>query len=166
MDNHFHFLVKVKAKEKIKCEVNKIDSSKRTKSQIDFLTNCESSSYLDKMLSMQFSKLFISYAKDVNRSYGRKGHLFCRPFKRNLVSNNSYLRYLIFYIHCNPLQKFNLRNFSEYSWSSYNSDDLFVTSIVDKKMITELFGTKEKYENFHSDLLDIKLNYPGLLDKF
>ena len=54
--------------------------------------------------SKQFSNLFNAYTKAFNKRYNRTGTLFERPFKRILIENESYLKYLVYYIHHNPVK--------------------------------------------------------------
>lgn len=52
--------------------------------------------------SQAFSNLFNAYTKAINKQYNRHGSLFQRPFKRIKVSDESYLKALVVYIHTNP----------------------------------------------------------------
>jgi putative transposase len=67
----------------------------------------------------RFANLFSSYAKAYNRSYGRSGCLFAKPFRRVEVSDVAYFARLVCYIHQNPQRHGFLSDFREYPHSSY-----------------------------------------------
>ncbi|PHN08283.1 hypothetical protein [Flavilitoribacter nigricans] len=73
------------------------------------------------LVSEQFRKLFMSYSKAVNKQMGWKGSLFQKYFKRKSVESTDYLRWLIWYIHRNPVHHDLVRDFRTYTWSSYAS---------------------------------------------
>jgi putative transposase len=55
-------------------------------------------------ISTYMSRLLTSYSMYMNKKYDRSGPLMCRPFRAKHVDNDDYLRWLISYIHCNPLE--------------------------------------------------------------
>jgi len=48
-------------------------------------------------------KLSTSYAMYINAKYGRSGPLMCRPFRAKHIDNDAYMRWVISYIHLNPI---------------------------------------------------------------
>ncbi len=52
------------------------------------------------------SRLLTSHAMYMNKKYNRTGPLMCRPFRAKHVDNDAYVRWLLAYIHMNPLDKF------------------------------------------------------------
>ncbi|HEY3390269.1 MAG TPA: hypothetical protein VGK38_11895 [Prolixibacteraceae bacterium] len=101
MKNHFHLLVKIKEEE----ELNSPDRVSNPVRALD--------------PSKQFSNLFNSYAQAFNKRYMRHGNLFERPFKRKLVDDKEYLKYLVVYIHNNPVHHGFTQHAMDYPWSSY-----------------------------------------------
>jgi len=69
--------------------------------------------------SLQFSKLFNSYAQAFNKRTDRHGSLFERPFKRKIIENEWNLKQVILYIHNNPVHHGFCSHPLEYPWSSY-----------------------------------------------
>jgi putative transposase len=55
-------------------------------------------------ISTYMRRLLTSYSMYMNKKYDRSGPLMCRPFRSKHVDNDSYLRWLISYIHSNPLE--------------------------------------------------------------
>lgn len=86
LPNHFHFLLRIKEKSKIK-EV----------------LNLRSEDFSYKNINQAFSNFFNSYTKSFNKVHHRKGKLFMLPYKRILVENEDYLLTLVNYIHRNPI---------------------------------------------------------------
>ena len=99
MPNHFHFLVKVKDEDSIP---KLVGDNQRIGTP-----------------SLQFSKLFNSYAQAYNKRFGRHGGLFESPFRRKLIDNKDYLKRVILYIHNNPVHHGFCEHPVEYPWSSY-----------------------------------------------
>jgi len=64
------------------------------------------------------SKLLTSQAMYMNKKYDRTGPLMCKPFRAKHVDSDKYFRWLVSYIHLNPLDL-------EFSgWKSANSINL------------------------------------------
>ena len=105
MPNHFHFLVRIK------------EESERIASTPDRVWNPVRGKI--PPASLQFSKLFNSYAQAFNKRIGRHGSLFERPFNRKIIENEWYLRQVILYIHNNPVHHRFCSHPMEYPWSSY-----------------------------------------------
>jgi len=102
MPNHFHLLVRVKDEEEVLKDLN--------------LTGFKN---LSGLVSQKFSNLFNAYTKAFNLREGRHGSLFERPFKRIEVTNEVYLRQLVYYIHSNPVKHGFTDNALDWPWSSY-----------------------------------------------
>lgn len=110
MKNHFHLLLRIKDEAEI------LDG-----------TNFESILYpsADPNVSIKkphqyFSNFFNAYAKAINKQTGEKGSLFRRPVKRKLINDELYLKYLVLYIHNNPVHHEICEFPGQYQRSSYN----------------------------------------------
>jgi REP element-mobilizing transposase RayT len=68
-----------------------------------------------------FSNLFNAYARAFNRSYGRTGALFQRPFSRIEVIDDRYFIALVVYIHRNPQKHGFVADFRDWPYSSYHA---------------------------------------------
>lgn len=121
----------------------------------------------DNGISNFMKKVGGGYANYFNKKYKRKGHLFC-TFQSVHVENDSQLRNVFAYIHCNPISFIesgwkekgikdskNVKKFLEdYKWSSYgdyigNKNFPSVTSrgfILD--MLNKENGCKHEIENW------------------
>ena len=95
---------------------------------------------LEENLSQGAKYLFQSYALYFNEKYGRKGPVFCRPYRAFLCGKERYLLAISLYIHLNPYKAGLVSNPWDYQWSSLN---LFVENrnyktFVDYKFILSL----------------------------
>jgi len=86
MPNHFHFVLRIKGDNKLNIFVEK-----RSKiNQIKDLQGFENLEGLtSKFISQQFSNLFNSYTKAINKKYNRKGSLFTPRFKRKEIPKST-----------------------------------------------------------------------------
>lgn len=60
-----------------------------------------------------------TYAKFINKRYGRVGHLFQGRFNSNVVQTDKYRLNLCYYIHSNPIAANMVSNLDSYRWSSH-----------------------------------------------
>jgi hypothetical protein len=129
MGNHFHLLIKVK----LENEISFIPPKSKTP---EGLTDASGSSGAGQKISAperpervlkpkkykptnQFSHLFNAYAKSFNKRFKRSGSLFEHPFERVKITTNAQLKYLVYYIHHNPVHHGFCDEMVEYPWSSY-----------------------------------------------
>lgn len=120
MKNHFHLLIRIKNADEL--SLNKIIEP-----------------------SQSFSNLFNAYTKAYNKSYNRHGPMFERPFKRKMISNESYFQNLIAYIHNNPVHHAICEHPLKYPWSSYIT---FVSEKKTRLKRTEVIAFFNDLENF------------------
>lgn len=103
----------------------------------------------NQLVSRQFQKLFQSYALSINKQEDRTGSLFQKTFRRILITDNVYLKRLVFYIHFNPEKHFLTKDYKSYKFSSYKSVLLNGESIVNQRALLELFGDYKSYKEYH-----------------
>lgn len=130
LENHFHFLVKVK-------EENEIS----------------------KKPSQQFSNLFNAYTKAFNKQQNRHGTLFERPFKRKEISDEKYFRNLVLYIHTNAVHHNLVKKVEDYTWSSYASIITNKPSNIRRREVINWFDDKANFIACHqqkNDFLSLK----------
>ena len=120
------------------------------------------------------SRFMTSYSMYMNKKYDRTGPLMCRPFKTKHIDSDEYFRWLISYIHLNPIDQIQsdwedvgvvdkrstLKFLKEYKYSSY--PDYFVDerdesmilnkealpiNIEDLEDLTEMLDEVGQYEH-------------------
>ena len=111
--NHFHFLIRVRPSEDFTEELILKENSKAGTSFLlnpvdphDFLIN-------------QLKRWLSSTALYLNKKYKVSGQVFLEKTKRiSILSENKFLD-LLCYIHHNPIHHFLVKNFEDWSYSSY-----------------------------------------------
>jgi len=135
LPNHFHLLVRVK-------EVNPPIKVPPFKKVEPFSP--------DRIISEQFRFFFTGYAMAINKQEERTGSLFQKNFKRIQVTNEAYIKNLIFYIHANPQLHGIINDFRKYKWSSYNSILSCNTEELIKKEVVEWFDDIQNFIDYHA----------------
>lgn len=117
--------------------------------------------------------LATKYVRYFNTKYKRVGHLFQDTYKAVKVEAENQWLHLSKYIHRNPLDLSNFKDFkesprslSDYSYSSYqNYLGLIHQTWVDPRPILSNFGqSKSSYQNFVEEPLDITPIYFSAID--
>jgi putative transposase len=101
-------------------------------------------------LSKKINTLLGSYAQALNKQRKRKKALFWGRFERLKVSDRTYFRDLVCYIHHNPIHHFGYDHYCEWAFSSYNlffqpNEGLF----LDKETVFKVFDKAGGFEAYH-----------------
>jgi REP element-mobilizing transposase RayT len=99
--------------------------------------------------------LFNSYAQWFNRQTDRTGGLFQRPFKRKKITDQDYLKKVIYYIHRNPLHHKLTRNPANYTFSSYQEIIGHRPSFLQREQVLEWFDDRRNFIDYHSMQFEI-----------
>lgn len=113
IQNHFHLLLRVKMRKGVDPDQISRDASEALR------------------------RLFITFVQAINKQEGRTGTLLYKPFRRVAVRNDEYLKFLLFYIHWNPMKHKVSKSFEGYKYSSFRYYATGVRRIV---CIDEGFG--------------------------
>ncbi len=103
----------------------------------------------DSEASRAFANFFNANAKGINKTYGRTGALFQRPFGRRWVFSNEYFLILIAYIHQNPQKHGLIADFREWPFSSYNTLISHKPTRLVRDEVLEWFQGREQFIAFH-----------------
>lgn len=95
--------------------------------------------------------MFNAYIKYFNNKYNRVGGLYQGRFKRIVIEDENYFRYLGYYIHHNPVHHKFVDNFNKYKWSSYLDIISSKETFVDYNEVIKLFDNIENIKFFHED---------------
>ncbi len=88
---------------------------------------------------------------------GRTGGLFERPFKRKSVESEEYAKYLIYYIHHNPVHHRYRNKIDDYRWSSYKSIISTHTTNLMRQEVIEWFDDIDNFTFFHQQQHEMNL---------
>ncbi len=141
MKNHFHLLVRIKEESEV------VDSFTPDRVQNPVRGNNP---------TLQFSKLFNSYAQAYNKYHETRGALFERPFKRKLIDNNEYLYQVVLYIHNNPVHHGFCEHPLEYPWSSYLTCTSIKPTKLKRKSVIEWFDDQANFITAHEQKIERK----------
>ena len=125
--NHFHLLIKVK------------EATKGFQKPLGA-----------RSASQKFSDLFNSYAKAINKAYGRTGSLFQHPFGRIPITNDRQFWSVVAYIHQNPQKHHFVEDFREWTWSSYAALLSERPTHLKRTEVLEWFSGRERYAQLHT----------------
>ncbi|MEO6582695.1 MAG: hypothetical protein ABIO05_00130, partial [Ferruginibacter sp.] len=106
--------------------------------------------------SKQLSHFFNSYAQSINKAYNRHGSLFENPFRRITVDKDEYFTALVNYIHRNPQHHRFIDDFRGWEFSSWNVFINNEKTFVNKKVVLDWFGGKERLIDAHFESTSLK----------
>jgi REP element-mobilizing transposase RayT len=137
LPNHFHFLIKTKSHSSIPQDAKRL--LKGNQALEDF----------SAILSEEFRRLFLSYAKAIKIQEGRTGSLFEKNFKRKMISDDKHFLWVINYIHRNAETHRMINDFRTYPHSSYQSLLSCLPTKLMRQEVFDLLGGREKFIRFH-----------------
>jgi hypothetical protein len=170
LDNHYHFSLQVKAKEKIYDVLNAIPKKDRTLTMWRVLEeHASQKESIDILLINQFKNLQISYAKGLNREMNRNGSLFQKKFKRSLFDPNRKFKQIQYYIHHNARFHEIVHQFTDFPFHSFLEIILGESSIVDIPKVLEHYENMDDFKNVHAQLISkaeyLNFAFENLLDQ-
>ena len=135
MGNHFHVLVRIKAEREI------LD--------LQGFKNLEDLKGRNRV-NQQFANLFNAYTKAYNKRYHRTGSLFEHPFRRVPVNTMAQLKYLVYYIHHNPIHHGYCEHYLDYPWSSYLTMISPKQTHLKREEVFQWYVDAERFQAYHS----------------
>ena len=139
LPNHFHLVIRTK------------DSVFEKETESLEITNEEE---VGKIIVKQFRKLFVTYSMAINKQENKVGNLFDPRYKRIEITNNEYLKYVIFYTHFNPVKHGLSGNLYQYKYSSYKSILTHKMTHLSRDHVFEIYDGREDFINYHAVLHD------------
>ena len=152
LPNHFHLLVQVVDFTTLSGEQQSIRHGSRV---IDVP---------ESVVSEQFRRFFVGYAKAIKVQESRTGSLFEKNFQRKLVESDAYFTTLIAYIHQNPKRHGICNDFAQYPYSSYGRHLHPRPSKLQKTDVLNWFGGPDHYVKFHQQTADNRLISELIID--
>ena len=99
----------------------------------------------------QFSNLFNSYAKAINKAYARTGSLFQERFGRIEVTSDRYFVTLVRYIHRNPQKHSLVTDFRDWPYSSYHAHLSGKPTRLKRDEVLAWFEGAERFAEAHQN---------------
>lgn len=118
-------------------------------------------------------KLTTAYTMYFNKRYARSGALFQGRFKSQHANEDRYLKYLVSYLHLNPIKliepkwkesgirdkeraRLFLQSYDASSYPDYAGRDRIEKNILNKESLPAYFDARSSFENSINDWLDFK----------
>ena len=141
MPDHFHLLIKTHS------ETDMINTWKLIRPNWKDYSQIPSASLI---VSDQLRKLFMAYAKAVNKQELKTGSLFQKNVKRRKIEKEEYLLNTVYYIHCNPAHHGLAEDYLHYKWSSYRTLISNRPTHLERETVLNWFGGRGEFIDFHS----------------
>ncbi|MDO8588851.1 MAG: hypothetical protein Q7T82_17620 [Armatimonadota bacterium] len=110
-----------------------------------------------RAVSHAFNNWLNSYAKAINRAYGRTGSLFQHHFGRLPVTSDRYLAAVIQYIHHNPQKHGFVNDFRDWPYSSYHALLSDKPTRLERAAVVDWFGGPRALRQSHASPTDESL---------
>ena len=143
LPNHFHLLVRVR-------EPNE-QRSGQTSDVGDRSGLLETSDVSNA--TEQFRRLFMSYAKAINKAYDRTGSLWQHRYGRLPIDNAAYFLNLITYIHQNPQRHGFVPDFRDWPYTSYGTILSLKPTALQRQEVLTWFGGINGFQAHHREIL-------------
>ncbi|HEX6981759.1 MAG TPA: hypothetical protein VF181_03265 [Balneolaceae bacterium] len=152
MKNHFHFLIRVRTIEEQKQFFESFSLNSSTEGPIWLPHGYNNEKFKVQTPSRQFSHLFNKYSRNFNKWANRTGKLFEQPFKRKVITDESYLIHLICYIHRNPIHHKITDTFEAYPYSSFKTFLSGTPTFLGVKKVLNWFQGKKGFIAAHKEM--------------
>lgn len=103
------------------------------------------------LIISQHQRFFISYSKAYNKSLGRRGGVFKRPFKHSHYDPDEKFKYMQYYLHHNARKHGLVKAFDTYPYTSYQEIIDENDWLIDLDTIFKIWGNKDSFINFHNN---------------
>lgn len=105
--------------------------------------------------SLFLSHLFNAYAQYFNKRTNRTGGLFQRPFKRKRITDEDYLKQMVYYIHRNPMHHELVQKPRDWLYSSYSTFISSSPTMINRKEVFEWFDNERNFIDYHKMQFEI-----------
>jgi REP element-mobilizing transposase RayT len=106
--------------------------------------------------------LFNAYAQWFNKKTDRTGGLFRRPFRRKRITDDEYLKQVVYYIHRNPLHHKLSRNPADWEFSSFRAIAGSMPTMVNRDQVLDWFDDRDNFIEYHKE--QFNLDEEGMLE--
>lgn len=150
LDNHTHFIIKVKQQAEVIQTLSALTEDTKTKAIREFLEKKEGS-MIGPIIERQINSFMVSYTNTYNNIIERKGGLFQQPFRRSIIASDAHLQQSIVYVHAN-VQKHGLQNdFKLHPYNSYHTILEGNSTLINTEAVRDYFGGIDEFISIHSE---------------
>jgi len=168
LDNHSHFILRIKPEKELLESIMSIPQQFRTKQMKAITGPSTAEAIVSAVVERQVNSFMASYAIVINKANARKGGLFQSPFRRSLIAGDQHLQQAIIYTHANAQKHGLVKDFRQYPFTSFNEIVAGNSRFVYAKFVLDFFGGREEFIKTHKSQVDFfyKNHWPvSILEK-
>ena len=151
LDNHAHFIVRIKDIFSLQQSLSNVPDTTRTVSINKFLADTGNELLVDELIVRQVNRFMVSYTNSYNQFYDRAGGLFQSPFRRLVIQEEAHLQQSVIYVHANAQKHRLIPDYRNHLYSSYNEIINGVSSIIAIDEVLTFFGGLERFIELHQE---------------
>lgn len=152
LPNHFHLMVRIRRKEVIEELIRSVENSNFSK--VSNFGKVEPVGTVEYYISKQFANLFSCYTQSFNKVNKRRGSLFLKNFRRELIDNKKYFLNAVIYTHRNPVHHAFCNRYTDWSYTSFCEIKEHNSQIIEVDKLVRMFGCKELFIDLHEQSAD------------
>lgn len=103
-------------------------------------------------VSEKARRWLMGYAKAINKQEDLTGSLFQKKFRRIQVTDMDYLKYLVWYVHNNPVHHNIFHSLQDYAHSSYKSFLSKQVTRLKRQEVLQWYGGLKAFIKFHKKM--------------
>jgi putative transposase len=149
LENHSHFIAEVKHDEDLRQSILYMPRQLRSQQMQVFVDDFPNNTATGAIIERQVNSFMTSYTNTANKIHTRKGGLFQSPFRRSFITSDLHLQQAIIYVHANAQKHGIVKDFRDYSYTSYNEILFGDSKNVETRFVLDFFGGREKYIQLH-----------------
>lgn len=158
LPNHFHLVVRIRCKEVIEELICIADNSNFSKvpnfGKVESVVTVERVGTIEYYISKQFANFFSCYTQSFNKVNKRKGSLFLKNFRRELIDNKDYFLNAVIYTHRNPVHHAFCDRYNDWSYTSFCEIIDGRSRIVEVDKLFRMFGGKNSFIELHEQSIE------------
>jgi putative transposase len=154
LPNHFHLVVRIRRREVIE-ECYRTFSNRSFTKVPNFGKAAKiNDEEIERYISKQFANLFSCYTQSFNKVNKRRGSLFLKNFKRQLIDSRQYFESAVAYTHRNPIHHGFCRRFEDWSYTSYCEIKADKSQLVETSKLLKMYEGVDGFIASHAKALE------------
>ena len=145
LPNHFHLVVRIRRKEVLEEVYRAYNFSKVLNfGKVEITDNM-----IERFISKQFANLFSCYTQSFNKVNKRRGSLFLKNFRRELIENKAYFLNATIYTHRNPVHHAFCDRYTDWSYTSFCEIKEHNSQLIEVDKLLRIFGGLVSFIDLH-----------------
>ena len=148
LPNHFHLVVRIRRREVLEEVFRNFKSTNFSKfpnlEKVEVTDNI-----IEQFISKQFANLFSCYTQSFNKVNKRRGSLFLKNFRRELIENKAYFLNAVIYTHRNPVHHAFCDRYTDWSYTSFCEIKERNSHMIEVDKLLRMFGGRDSFIDLH-----------------